>query len=89
MPDFTETSEPGSRPKVIAQISNNQEVPGIPEGMVIQKNMPNLLALLETHVGGASPMVTMDSRPLTPLLAWTSHFEPMENKRERDKKIGK
>ena len=34
--------------------------------MVIQKKTPNLLALLESHVGGVALEVSVDSRPPTP-----------------------
>ena len=57
--------------------------------MVLQRRTPNLLALLESHVGSATPEVSVDPRPPTPLPSRTSPIELVEKKRKRDKKSGK
>ncbi|KAK7857998.1 geranylgeranyl transferase type-2 subunit beta 1 [Quercus suber] len=53
--------------------------------MVIQKKTLNLLALLESHAGGATPEVPVDLRPPTPIPARSSPTEPGEKKRKREK----
>jgi len=88
-PDYTEHSEASSKPQVTACVSVNQEGSDVPEGMVIQKNMPNLLALLETRAEGASLAVIIDLRPPTPLPAQTSPSKPREKKRKKDKRTKK
>lgn len=65
--DLVEHFYSSSRPQITAQINANQEVSNIPEGMVIQKSTPNLLALLETHARGDSPAILVDPRPAAPL----------------------
>lgn len=37
------------------QVSTKQGITDILEGMAIQKKTPNLLALLESHAGSATP----------------------------------
>lgn len=69
------------------QVSSNQDPFDVPEAMVLQrKKNTSLLELLETHVGGFTPKVAIQTRPLTPLLAHTSFFEPADKRRKWDKK---
>lgn len=49
-----------------AQVNTSQEATNIPKRMVLEEKTPDLLALLTTHVGGASPTVPMVPRPPTP-----------------------
>ena len=62
--DETEDIASNSR-LVAASISADQEAIVIPEVMVLEKRMPNLLSLLESHVGGAIPEVPIMPRPPT------------------------
>ena len=57
--------------------------------MVIQKNTPNLLALLESYARGATPEVPIDLRPPTPIASWASPIELSEKKRKRERTLGK
>ena len=41
---------------IIVTISTDQRAIEIPEGMVIEKRLPDLLALLESHSKGALPL---------------------------------
>lgn len=78
----TEHFEASSRPRATAQVNINQGIADIPKGMVIQKKTLNLLALLESQVGGATTEVPADPRPPTPLPAQSFPTEPKE-KEER------
>ena len=67
------------------QVSANQGIINKLEGMVIQNKTPNLLSLLKSHVGDATPEVPIDSRPPTPIPALSFPIEPSEKKRERER----
>lgn len=55
--------------------------------MVLQcKQKTILLELLESHAGGSTPEMAIQTRPSTPLLIHTTPFEPADKKRKRDKK---
>lgn len=74
------------RPLPSAQINNNQETIDILEAMVLQRKNTSLLELLESHAGGSTHEVTVQTQPQTPLPTRTSLIEPLEKKRKRDKK---
>ena len=57
--------------------------------MVIQKNTPNLLALLESHARGATPEVPVDLRPPTPIPSRAFPTELSKKKRKRERTLGK
>lgn len=48
-------------------VSEDQEAIHIPEAMVLEKRMPDLLYLLESHAGGATPEVHIVPKPPTPI----------------------
>ena len=52
---FNQTNLTESSKASLNQVSTNQEILNVPEGMVIQKRTPNLLTLLESHAGSATP----------------------------------
>lgn len=55
--------------------------------MVLQcKQKTSLLKLLESHAGGSTPKVSIQTRPSTPLLVHTSPSELADRKRKWDKK---
>ena len=51
---------------IIVAISTNQRATKVPKGMVIEKRLPNLLSLLESHSRDAIPEIPMVPRPPTP-----------------------
>ena len=55
--DFEDLLSTSHRHLLPAQVSTNQEEANIPKGMVLEEKTPDLLALLSTHVGGASSAV--------------------------------
>ena len=59
-PNLAEYSEASLNRQFTVQVSTNQEILHVPEGMVLQKRTPNLWALLESHVGSATLEVWMD-----------------------------
>jgi len=50
----------------VVAVSANQEATQVPEGMVIEKRVPDLLALLESYTGKATLEVPVVPRPSTP-----------------------
>ena len=51
-----ESEEEGLSPQpTIALVSEDQEAIEVPEGMVIEKRLPNLLSLLESQLGPRLP----------------------------------
>ena len=56
--------------------------------MVIEKKLPNLLSLLESHVDDATLEVLVVSRPPTPTPPPPQN-DQTDKKRKRDKKAGK
>ena len=71
-----------STPAVVA-ISANQEADQVPEGMVIEKRIPDLLSLLESHTSDATSEILVVPRPPSPT---PSQTDPVDKKRKRDKK---
>ena len=57
--------------------------------MVIQKNTPNLLELLESYARGATPEVLINLRPPTPIPSRASPTELSEKKRKRERMLGR
>ena len=60
--------------------------------MVIEKKLPDLLSLLESHAGDATPEIAVVPWPPTPILPPPpppTQTEPVDKKRKRDKKGGK
>ena len=72
-----------------ASISEDQEVIEVPKRMVIEKKLPDLLFLLESHAGTATPKVPIVPRPLTPIPLALVQTKAANKKRKRDKKGGK
>nr|POF02845.1 hypothetical protein CFP56_10903 [Quercus suber] len=70
-------------------VSEDQEATEVPKAMVIEKKLPDLLSLLESHAGGATPEVLMMPRPPTPVPLPPAQTNPADKKRMRDKKGGK
>ena len=61
-----ESEEEGLSPQpTIALVSEDQEAIEVPEGMVIEKRLPDLLSLLESQTGTAAPEVPIVPRPPT------------------------
>lgn len=58
---------------VAIAVSTNQGAIEVPKGMVIEKRLPNLLSLLESHAGNATPKVPIVLRPPTPTPPLSSH----------------
>lgn len=58
--------------------------------MVLEKKLPNLLSLLKSHVGDATPEVVVVPRPPTPIPPpFPTQTEPADKKWKREKKGGK
>ena len=51
---------------VTIAVSDDQEATEIPEGMMIEKRLPGLLSLLESHAGDATLEVLVVPRPSMP-----------------------
>ena len=58
---------------------------------MIEKKLPDLLSLLESHAGDATPEIAVVPRPPTPILPPPppTQTEPVDKKRKRYKKGGK
>ena len=62
------SEEEGLSPQLTtALVSEDQEDTEVPEGMVIEKKLPDLLSLLESHARTIAPEVPIVPRPLTPI----------------------
>ena len=61
----------------------------MPKEMVIEKRLPDLLSLLESHTGTAAPEVPIIPRPPTPIPLTPIQTKLADKKRKRDKKRGK
>ena len=72
-----------------ALVSEDQEGNEVPEWMVIEKKLPNLLSLLESHARTVAPEVPVVPRPPTPIPPTRVQTEPTDKKGKRDKKGGK
>lgn len=79
-----------STPVAVA-ISTDQGATEVPEGMVIEKRLLDLLSLLESHFGDATPEIPMVPRPPTPASPPPPppQTDPADKIRKRDKKGGK
>ena len=73
-PDVTEDAATTSTLVVVA-VSTDQGATKVPEAMVIEKRLPDLLSLLESHVSDATPEVPVVPRPPTPAPPLSSHKE--------------
>ena len=71
---------------VAALISENQESTKVPEAMVIEKRLPDLLSLLESHVGTTTSEISVVPRPLTPIPPPPPQTEPAEKKWKKEQK---
>ena len=58
----------------------------MPKGMVIKKRLPDLLCLLESHVGDATPEVLMVPRAPIPTSPLPTQTNPIDKKRKWEKK---
>ena len=85
-PDLTKDATTTSTPTAIA-VSADHDATKVPEGMVIEKRLPNLLYLLESHIDDATPQTPVVPRPLTPLPP--PQTDLANKKRKWDKKVGK
>lgn len=79
--DMTTTST-----SIVVAISANQEAIQVPEGMVIEKRVLDLLSLLESHARKATLKISVVLRPPTPAPAPSPQIDPVDNKRKMDKK---
>lgn len=70
-------------------VSDDQKATEVLEGMVIEKRLLDLLPLLESHARDATPKVPVVPRPQIPAPLPPIQIEPTDNKRKRDKKVGK
>lgn len=75
---------------VVVVVRANQEAIQVLKGMVIEKRVPNLLSLIESHAGEAAPEISVVSRPPTPTPTPTPapspRIDPVDNKRKRENK---
>ena len=70
-------------------VSEEQEHSEALEGMVIERRLPELLSLLESHARTTMPEVPVNPRPLTPTLPAPAQIELADKKRKRNKRGGK
>ena len=78
---INETKEEGLSPHpAAALVSKDQETTEVPEGMVIEKRLPDLVSLLESHVGTTAPEVPIIPRPPTPIPLASVQIEPVDKK---------
>ena len=68
---------------VVVAVSANQEAIQVPEGMLIEKRVPDLLSLLESHANEATPKISVVPRPSTPTSAPSPKIDPFDNKRKK------
>ena len=87
-PGMTEDAMTTSAPIDVA-INTDQGAIEVPEGMVIEKRLLDLLSLLESHFGDATPEIPMVLRPPTPAFPPPPQTDPADKIRKRDKKGGK
>ena len=74
---------------IIVSISTDQGATEVPEGMVIEKRLLDLLSLLESHYRDVTPEIPMVPRPPTPAPPLPPQTDPSDKIRKRDKKGGK
>lgn len=82
-PDPNISLRTSSRVRPIIQVSINQEVTGVLEGMAIQNTSSNFLALLESHARVAPSKTPILPRPITQSLF---SFLPLNPSKRREKK---
>ena len=70
-------------------VSEDQEHTEAPEDMVIERRLPGLLSLLESHARTTMPEVPVILRPPTPIIPAPIQIEPIDKKRKRDRRVGK
>ena len=88
--DLTEFPGNTSRSLPSAQISSNQESADIPEAMVLQRRKDtSILELLESHTGGSTPKMPIQTWPLTPSPSYTSSFEQPERREKETERVMK
>ena len=58
----------------------------IPKAMVLEKRMLDLLSLLESHVGGATPKIPIVPKPPTPAPPPPSQIKTADKKWKRNKR---
>jgi len=87
-PSMTEDAVTTSAPIAVA-ISTDQGATEVPERMVVEKRLLDLLSLLESHFGDATPEIPMVPRPPTPTSPPLPQTNPADKIRKRDKKGGK
>ena len=80
-PDHAEFSKASLKHQVTVQVSTDQEITDVLDGMVLQKRTLNLLALLESHVGSATLELIVGLLPLSRL-----RLLPLSLERKRKKK---
>ena len=66
-------------------VSGNQEATEVHEAMVLEKRLPNLLSLLESHAETTTSEVLVVPRPPTPIPPPSPQTKPVDKKRKRDK----
>ena len=71
----------------VVVVSANQEATQVPEGMVIEKRVPDLLALLESYAGEATLEVPIVPRPSTPTPPPPSQIDLANKKKKRERKL--
>ena len=82
--------EEGLSPHLAATlVSEDQEAIEVPEGMVIEKRLPDLLSLLESHTGTIAPKVPIVPRLPTPSPPTPTQTDLADKEWKRDKKGGK
>ena len=87
---YTRPRRKDSAPQLTtALVSENQEDIEVLEGMVIEKRLPDLLSLLESHARATIPKVPVIPKPLTPIPLTPAQTEPVDKKQKMDKRGGK
>ena len=86
--DLIEDSATTSTPTAIA-ISADHDATKVLEGMVIEKRLPNLLSLLESHADNATLEILVVPRPPTPTPLPSPQIDLTDKKRKQEKKAGK
>nr|POF16800.1 hypothetical protein CFP56_66199 [Quercus suber] len=85
-----ETEEEASSSRLAAAlISENQKATEVPQAMVIENRLPDLLSLLESYVGTTSSEIPVVPKPPMPIPLPLPQIKLAEKKWKRDKKRGK
>nr|POE54659.1 hypothetical protein CFP56_47300 [Quercus suber] len=83
--DVTEDVASTSRPAT-SVISEDQEATESPEAMVIEKRLPDLLSILESHIEDVTLEVPIMPRPPSSIPPPPTQFDLADKKWKRDKK---